>query len=250
MGEDECYPDDHVEKPFVDSQLSRRSMRFYECLGQTSFKRYNFHHLGDQDFIFTSGNTYQIYNMGTNKRTIYHGTDTDGVGSVCVHHTKKYFAVGEKGVRPNVYIYEWPSLKLFRVLRGGTELSYAHVEFSASGDSIATLGGGPDYTLTVWEWRKQRTVLKNKAYGSDVYKVSFSPYTEDILMTCGDTHVKFWKMAETFTGLKLQGEIAKYGKLELSNCSCFFELEDGKVISGTQYGTMICWEGDVIKSHL
>ena len=33
MAEDECYPDDHVEKPFKDSPLSRRSMRFYECLG-------------------------------------------------------------------------------------------------------------------------------------------------------------------------------------------------------------------------
>jgi len=84
MADDECYPDDHVEKPFQDSALSRRGMRFYECLGQTSYKRYNFHHLGDQDFIFATGNTYQIYNMGTNKRTIYHGTDRDGVGSIAV----------------------------------------------------------------------------------------------------------------------------------------------------------------------
>lgn len=33
LAEDECYPDDHVEKAFQDSMLSRRSMRFYECLG-------------------------------------------------------------------------------------------------------------------------------------------------------------------------------------------------------------------------
>jgi hypothetical protein len=57
-------------------------------------------------------------------------------------------------------------------------------------------------------------------------------------------------MAETFTGLKLQGEIAKYGKLELSSVSCFHELQDGKVVSGTSYGTLIVWEGEVIKSHL
>lgn len=31
--------------------------------------------------------------------------------------------------------------------------------------------------------------------------------------------MKFWKMAQTFTGLKLQGEIAKYGQLELSDAS-------------------------------
>jgi len=58
MAEDECYPEDHVEKLPVDSALSKRAMRFYECLGQSSFKRYNFHHLGDQDFIYATGNTY------------------------------------------------------------------------------------------------------------------------------------------------------------------------------------------------
>lgn len=141
--------------------------------------------------------------MGTNHRTIFHGTDTDGVGSICVHPSKKWFAVAEKGKSPNVYIYEWPSLKLYRVLRRGTEMSYAHVEFSTSGELCASLGGSPDYTLTVWDWKKERVILKNKAFGGEVFRVSFSPFTDNILFTCGFTHIKFWKMAETFTGLKL-----------------------------------------------
>lgn len=33
MGIDEFYPDEHVEKPPVDSSLSKRTMNFYECLG-------------------------------------------------------------------------------------------------------------------------------------------------------------------------------------------------------------------------
>ena len=33
MAEDEFYPDDHVEKPKVDSAISRRSMQFYDCFG-------------------------------------------------------------------------------------------------------------------------------------------------------------------------------------------------------------------------
>jgi hypothetical protein len=33
MAEDEHYPDDHVEKPKIDSALSRRSMKFYDCFG-------------------------------------------------------------------------------------------------------------------------------------------------------------------------------------------------------------------------
>ena len=57
-------------------------------------------------------------------------------------------------------------------------------------------------------------------------------------------------MAQTFTGLKLQGEIAKFGQLELSDVSSFYELPDGKVVSGTDYGTLIVWEGQFVKAHL
>lgn len=60
---------------------------------------------------------------------------------------------------------------------------------------MASLGGAPDYTLTVWDWVNQRVVLKNKAMSQEVYKVSFSPWTDDVLFTGGMGHVKFWKMA-------------------------------------------------------
>ena len=57
-------------------------------------------------------------------------------------------------------------------------------------------------------------------------------------------------MAQTFTGLKLQGEIAKFGALEMSNVSGYAELPDGKVLSGTEQGNMILWEGNLVKAHL
>ena len=127
---------------------------------------------------------------------------------------------------------------------------YAHVEFSTSGDKLVSLGGFPDFTITVWDWLAERVVLKSKAYSQEVYRASFSPYTDDVLFTSGFTHMKFWKMAQTFTGLKLQGEIAKFGALEMSNVSGYHELPDGKVLSGTEQGNMILWEGNLVKAHL
>jgi len=38
--------------------------------------------------------------------------------------------------------------------------------------------------------------------------------------------------------------------LELSDTSGYYEMPDGKVISGTEYGTMILWEGNLVKAHL
>jgi hypothetical protein len=53
--------------------------------------------------------------------------------------------------------------------------------------------------------------LKAKAFAQEVYKVLFSNYNPNMLATSGMGHIKFWKVAETFTGLKLKGEIAKFG---------------------------------------
>lgn len=185
MGEDEFYPDDYVEKRFADSTLSKRSMQFYACFGQSSYKRYNFHWLGGDKFIFATGNTYQILDVNTGEKEIFHARDTDGVGSIAVHPNKKHFAVAEKGTFPNIYIYEYPSMRLYRILRKGTETMYAHVEFSKSGNMLASVGGPPDYTLTVWNWLHQKVILKAKAFSQEVFKVSFSPFTDDILFTSG-----------------------------------------------------------------
>ena len=54
-------------------------------------------------------------------------------------------------------------------------------------------------------------------------------------------------MASTFTGLKLQGSIGKFGKVELSDICAFDEMPDGKVVSGTEAGALLLWEGNFIK---
>ena len=46
-----------------------------------------------------------------------------------VHPSRKYFAIAEKGDGPNINIFEYPSLKLYRILRGGTERAYSYVDF-------------------------------------------------------------------------------------------------------------------------
>jgi WD40 repeat protein len=103
--------------------------------------------------------------------------------------------VAEKGKFPNIYIYGYPSLKLYRVLKKGTENTFSHCEFSTSGKLLASVGGEPDFTITVWDWMAQRVVLKAKAFSMDVYRVSFSPFSDDTLFTCGSGHIRFWRMA-------------------------------------------------------
>eukprot|EP00879_Flechtneria_rotunda_P013428 GHRR01014020.1.p1 GENE.GHRR01014020.1~~GHRR01014020.1.p1 ORF type:complete len:509 (+),score=176.89 GHRR01014020.1:1264-2790(+) len=57
-------------------------------------------------------------------------------------------------------------------------------------------------------------------------------------------------MATTFTGLKLQGQIGKFGALELSDVAAFVEMPDGKVLSGSESGALLIWDGGLIKAVL
>ena len=57
----------------------------------------------------------------------------------------------------------------------GTEEMYSHMDFSPGDDKLlASVGGNPNYMLTVWDWEKEKTVLRSKAFSQDIYRVTFS----------------------------------------------------------------------------
>jgi hypothetical protein len=133
-------------------------------------------------------------------------------------------------------------------LEGGTEKTYGCGRFSPDGSKLATVGGYPDFWLTVWDWATESIVLRSKAFSQDVFDVTFSNFFEGQLLTSGTGHIRFWKMAETFTGLKLQGDIGRFGQEDLSDIAGYAELPDGKVLSGTESGRMLLWDGALIKA--
>lgn len=62
-----------------------------------------------------------------------------------------------------------------------------------------------------------------------VWRVAFCPFTEGALVTSGAAHVRFWMMARTFTGLKLQGQAGRFGALDACDTAAFAELPSRKV---------------------
>jgi WD40 repeat protein len=121
------------------------------------------------------------------------------------------------------------------------------MSFNFEGDKLASVSTSPDYMLTIWDWKDELMGLHSKAFGQDVWNVKFSMDDSRRLTTSGIGHIRFWKMAATFTGLKLQGSIGKFGKIDLSDIEHFIELPDGKVVSGTESGSLLLWEGNFIK---
>lgn len=96
---------------------------------------------------------------------------------------------------------------------------------------MCSQGGKPDSMLTIWNWKESKIVLRNKSHTQDVHICRFSSYMYDHLVTAGWGFIKFWKMANTFTGLKLKGQLGRFGKTEISNVFGIFSMPDERVKS-------------------
>ncbi|XP_075762751.1 cilia- and flagella-associated protein 44 isoform X2 [Pelodiscus sinensis] len=244
--------EDLCSQPFVtsDSGIPIYLLSLIHSFGYDCTKRANLQLLDSKTLLYVAGNQLVLLDLKTKQQSYLRSSSGGGIGVITVHPSKQYFAIGEKGWKPNIIIYEYPSLKPYRILRGGTEEAYAFADFNNHGTLLASVGSSPDYMLTIWDWKQEKIVLRSKAFSQDVYKVTFSPENEEQLTTSGSGHIKFWKMALTFTGLKLQGALGRFGKTAVTDIVGYVELPDGKVISGSEWGNLLLWEGGLIKVEL
>ncbi|EFC49584.1 hypothetical protein NAEGRDRAFT_29888, partial [Naegleria gruberi] len=249
----------------IENQLSKQQVaeKLYENIctldhsfGFESLKRNNIQYLKENIVITSVGNTIQFIDIAESRYRWINVPGHGGIGALALHPSKKWVAIGEKSrEKPNVYIYEITiesdiesiSLKPIKTLKNGTLRAFSSMAFNSKGNRLATVGSSPDYLLTIWNWEQEKIALRYKAFGQDVYSVSFSATSEGQLTTSGTGHIKFWKMAKTFTGLKLKGQIGKFGKIDISDISSCVELPDGKVLSGCEDGYLLLWDENLIK---
>eukprot|EP01041_Mallomonas_annulata_P002802 gene2802-5517_t len=236
-----------LRRPQCVSELGRECTALHHVFGADLSRKGNLAFINKNVLIYATGNSVVFEDIVLKTKRYLLALDDAGVGCVTVHPSRTMFAVGGKGFQPRIYIYSYPDLSVLKVLSGGAERGFASLAFNARGSQLASVAISPDYMLTVWDWEEERIALHSKAFGQDIYTVRFSADDDRRLTTSGAGHIRFWKMAATFTGLKLQGSIGKFGKVELSDISAFVELPDGKVLSGTETGALLLWEGNFIK---
>ena len=156
------YPEGYKEKEIKDVDLPNKLSQLYEILGQDAQKRYNCYFLNKDEILMAVANTFQIFNLETKERKIFPSTEVGGVGAITKHPSEQIFAVGECGYFPNIYIYKYidNTVKLYRILRKGTEQAYSALTFYSKGDNLASVGSEPDYNLVIWNWKKETIILK------------------------------------------------------------------------------------------
>ncbi|KAL0968428.1 hypothetical protein UPYG_G00266720 [Umbra pygmaea] len=253
LAEDMFYNYDELySRPDIteDSNIPENLLHLMHSFGYDCRRRANLQLLDERTLAFVAGNLLIFLDIQNKEQRYLRSCSGQGIGIIMAHPSKSYFAVAEKGDHPNIIIYEYPSLRPYRILRGGTVQAYSFVDFNGEGTLLASVGSAPDYMITLWEWRNEHVILSSKAFSQDVYRVTFSPNNPGQLTTSGSGHIKFWKMANTFTGLKLQGILGRFGKTALTDIEGYVELPDGKVVSGSDWGNMLLWDGGLIKVEI
>lgn len=121
-----------VAKPHVSLEggLPANLVKLYHSFGCDTLRRDNLKIFGTDSVGFVVGNYFEIRNLISGERNYLRSTGGLGIGAVDVHPEGTYIAIAEKGEFPNVCIYEYPSLKLFRILREGTQVAYPSCQFT------------------------------------------------------------------------------------------------------------------------
>ncbi|XP_068191514.1 cilia- and flagella-associated protein 44-like [Antennarius striatus] len=239
-------------RPYItpNSQIPENLLQLRHSFGYDSELRGNLQLLDDSTLMFIAGNLLVLLDLSTRKQRYLRSCRGGGIGSVAVHPTKKYFAVAEKGNHPDIIVYEYPSLRPYRILRDGTEKAYSSVDFNTNGSLLAGVGNAPDYMLTLWNWRQEQVTLRAKAVSQEAFKVRFSLHYPELLTSSGFGHVKFWEMAYTCTGPKLLGDIGRFGVTDPTDIEGFIDLPNAQVVSGSSWGNLLLWRNTVIRMEI
>ena len=152
-------------------KLSPTLLSLHHSFGYDLLRRSNLYVLDYDTVMFISGNLVHFLTLSTGKLSYLRSASGLGIGSLAVHPSRGYIAVAEKGNQPDINIFTYPLLRLYRVLRGGTETAYANLTFSSGeGLKLASVGGSPDFMLTVWDWKQEAIVLRTKAFSQDIFR--------------------------------------------------------------------------------
>ncbi|XP_046388185.1 cilia- and flagella-associated protein 44 [Ischnura elegans] len=241
-----------ISKPIQSEEctISENILKFQYSYGYNCKKKFNLCVIGGSCVIFVAGNILTFLDIETKKLSFQRSAVGGSIGAICANPVSDHFAVGENGNSPPIIVYDWPSLNAVAILETGTKKAFTYLTFSPDGTLLCSQGDWPDFTITIWEWELEKIILQCKSYGQEVIKCIFSHLKENVLISTGYGHIKFWKIAQTFTGLKLEGELGIFDKTPATEIIAILPMPNGMVLTGSEWGNMLLWNGNTIKYEI
>lgn len=121
LEDDFYYNVDDITQHSSSSKRLKDTLKIHHSFG-LSTKRHHIHMLDSDTLLTAVGNVLLSLSLKTQKFEMIMGLREGSIGSIAIHPSRQFFAVGEiHRESPNIYIYEYPSFKVYRILRNGAE---------------------------------------------------------------------------------------------------------------------------------
>ncbi|WAR18910.1 EMAL6-like protein [Mya arenaria] len=223
------------EKTAPNSQLRLEwvyGYRGHQC-------RNNLFYTGAKDIVYFVAGVGIVYNPRENRQRFFLGHDDDIF--LTLHPDKNQVATGQTGKDPYICVWDSNTLATQSILKGGPKNGIGAVSFDREGQRLVSVGLDPHATIHVWEWRKGKVIATVRGHTDRVFDIKFSPYQENLIVSCGVKHIKFWNLCgNALTASK--GIFGKEGEIQTVLCVC--AGSNDTTYSGTLSGDVYIWRGN------
>ena len=212
--------------------------------------RNNLYCLPTNEIVYNTAAVVVIYNP-TSKTQRHYTEHTDDVKCLALHPNKEIIATGQvaghakKEGKPHIRIWNVVSLQTLKVVGlGAFQRGLCCVAFSAEdgGAHVVGVDDGNDHNISIWEWENKKKVAEAKGGNEPVLAVDFYPNDSMRFVTCGKSHIAFWKLNGEKKIEKKMGVFEKHPKPKYVLCFAFGQ--NGEVISGDSNGNIFIWPND------
>ena len=198
--------------------------------------------LNGDEILYLAGKSIVCCNLSTRTRTFCYHSMCKGLSCMAIDVDQKLIFVGEVGNDPTIIACSLPDFEIQYELKGGAQKGYSCLSISRDQRYLCGVGMKPDYTVTVWNLVEKQVLIKKTINSNECFNVSFSPFDDAVITTSGSDHILFWELVETFTGLKLQHENGRFGRVDSNDILSIAHLPNEKVISGSRCGHLLLWD--------
>ncbi|XP_015275585.1 PREDICTED: cilia- and flagella-associated protein 43 [Gekko japonicus] len=149
--------------------------------------------VNNKTVCYPCGNYIIFINFETKQRAVLR-CKNGSVGAFAVNGNQGIIAFSDQQLKPTIYVYTFLGLTKQAKLKGQASLDYSLLAFSHSGSYLASYSSIPEFSLSIWDWRKKILLCSQAHPGADVTAMSFNPMSWHQLCLHSGTSVTLWSI--------------------------------------------------------
>ncbi|XP_051957235.1 echinoderm microtubule-associated protein-like 6 isoform X1 [Xyrauchen texanus] len=201
--------------------------------------RNNLYYTAGKEIVYFVAGVGVVYNTREHTQKFYLGHNDDII-SLALHPDKIQVATGQVGKDPYICVWDSYALTTVSILRDVHTHGVACLAFDGDGQRLASVGLDSKNTVCVWDWKKGRVLATATGHSDRIFDISWDPFLQHRLVSCGVKHIKFW----TLCGNALTPKRGIFGKTgDLQTILCLATAKDEVTYSGALNGDIYVWKG-------